>query len=471
MLYGYRESIRNQISTVVSAADTRVEYEEFTGKVTMPESQTNYSDWFLTSFLDHLQDDIFRQFRSSGSEPVLVFHHIDEASREAFIVEWDIKLVHSEVARDRQKDMIWRERQEKDHAVYLEEEAKALADGEYTPQGRSIEEKFGLDKDDPWDCRTEKEKESDKQIKEKMKKMRQKGELSGDSFGGASAQREGRAEERGDLPKKEKGQVHVQTINTTRNADGTVDIDNIVAIKHGGEVDTEAKAAKQAQVDEQLKALKEDRIVFGPEDFAAALRGDGSSDRLGIKGDAEGRKIGGKIQQPVFSPKAEAARKAYADEQAIINQQRVKEMRTEHDEESKAERDKGIFAGSDLIGEEQILVIELPEKMQESLTKLGNKEERLPLKNYPYNSEIDGRYLFPVDSMTKKEGVHIVAVDNLHLEKGRGGIVSAIVPAVMVVTKEDKEQPSWVIYRHTRIVQVSKRKTEVKQDLYVVKVR
>jgi hypothetical protein len=226
------------------------------------------------------------------------------------------------------------------------------------------------------------------------------------------------------------------------NADGGFDISNVRAVKLGGAVDTELKEQREAEHEAKADAAKKGKRVFSPEDFAAVLKGDGSADHLNVKGDQEVRRGAVKVR-PSLSDEAEEARREYAEEQKGKLEERARQLKREQDNEAKAERDKGIFRGADLGGDDDIEVITLPEDLQAALKEAGVTDTTLPIKDYPYNSELGGRYIFPSDGMLTPNAQQVVNGVNIETI----GTISMGEPFVLVVEKKVKEEPAWVIYQ------------------------
>src|SRR4051812_29375587 len=104
MLYGYCETLENRIATIVSAADTIAEYDDWVGVII---SETPY-DLFTEVSASVLTDHLFRSEFKGYKRPVLLVYHNDVGEQRKFVDKWEISMVKGETARDRQKDMIWK---------------------------------------------------------------------------------------------------------------------------------------------------------------------------------------------------------------------------------------------------------------------------------------------------------------------------------------------------------------------------
>src|ERR1700691_4097401 len=457
MLYGYKESVAGRISTIISAADTVDEYDNYTLMVSS-NSLEYYSDWFVTNFMHYLTDVIFKGF---SAKPVLVFHHISKEQRDNFFKFYNIAEVQSEKARDKQKDMIWLENQRVLNEDYQAEEEKALSEGKVAREGMSIEEINGLDKHDPWDRRCEKEKESDKKMREKMKKLKKSGNMSNDSFGGAEEQRTSKKVDDNKSTKKDNGSVGIRSVNVELDPDGTIKIDKVLAHKFKGEDNKETKSKEDKN---SLSKNKEKKFIFSPEDFAIALRGDGSSDRLNINGDDGTKRTRIPKEKPVFSPEVEEMRRKYKEEKDGIKNDRNRVLKEEEINQSLEERDNNIFRGCYLNGDEEILVSELPECIQQSIKSLKITDERVALKNYPYNSELAGRILLPSYG-NKNVGNYIIKYENLEID----GHIQVIGCSVIIAKKTLIDVPGWAVYdRFNKTISKVDDKEEITHKITII---
>jgi hypothetical protein len=194
MLYGYR---KDKTTLVVNAiASSNVEkFEEWFATV---ESNELVADVRQTSFMDHFAEEFSRCL--SG---VYIFEFANEENLEAFVIQQEITILKKEMSFDRHADMV-------------HYDAPDFYDVSET---RTIEEIEGLDQHDPYDRRTDEEKVEDAAHRAKIEELKKSGQLSGD---GSFTPRK---------PKDGDSAAHVTDIRTTRNADGTVSIDNVLAVK------------------------------------------------------------------------------------------------------------------------------------------------------------------------------------------------------------------------------------------------
>lgn len=511
-LYGYKEMIDGRIGTYVVSADTVEEYSEWC-EVVKDQTNGNFEEIYTSNFMDALRDDRYKGYK----HPVLVVYHTTDEQREAFWTEWSIIEVASAVGRDRQADMLHAKKEEIRIATETEED-----------RARTIEERTGLDKHDPWDRRTDEEREQDAEMKKKIKELREKGELSGDSFGGAGEQRASRTRnnnvpgaysrtqaldalksfqdpndttdydamsneelkealqaagvpdikgvfEDNEVPQKAMGDGDIMVTQVRGDTkDGIFEIEDIVAHKIGGDVDEVTKAANDAARKESINKATGGTGKFKPEDFAAALRGDGSADAAAhAKGD--NRKTRQADEAPVFSPEAQAAREEHARREREEMKNRRAQHKREADIKAKGERDRGIFKGADLVDEdeEKQLWDNLPEKLRDMLEEAGLVREEVMVKDYPYNSELGGRALLPFDGLRVENGMRILGGVNIDIE----GTMSMNDAAVAVVSRKETTEEGWAIYaRRRKMIQVSEPneapvdpKSEV--DIWLVRIR
>lgn len=512
-LYGYKETLDNRIATLVVAADSVNEYTEWTQTVTGQTEEKNWEETYTSNFLDALRSDTFKGYK----HPVLAVYHTSEEQRDAFWTEWPIIEVQSLVGRDRHLDMLHAKREEIREATETEED-----------KNKTIEERLGLDVHDPWDRRTEEEVKADKEMKEKMKELVKKGEISGDSFGGADDQRASRDRpnannvpgaygrtqaidalkafgdpsaptdyesmsndqlkdalteagvpdiqgvyDDGEVPQKAKtsGDIFVETINGSQNEDGTFDISDIVAHKRGGEIDEVAKAASEAAHEAKVEEAKAGRKAFSPEDFAAVLRGDGSADSVTTVTGDDRKPRKAAVERPSLSDHAEEARKEYQEKAAAEAKNRREQAKREEDIKARGERDRGIFKGADLFSDDEpVKWDDLPENVREVLEQAELKKDSILVKDYPYNSELGGRALIPFDGLTAG-GVRLVGTINADVE----GTMSMGSPTVAVVSRTDTSSDGWAILgrRRNKIIKDDEG-NETEQpttDVWLVKIR
>jgi len=487
MLYGTKEMLDGRVATLAVAADTVEEFVAFTEAVVGQEDNRNWVETYASNFLDHMQNQTFKGFKHS----VLAIYHSDEAQRDAFWAEWLLEEVQSQPARDRHLDMLHAKKEEIRQSSETEED-----------RTKTLEERLGLDKNDPWDRRTEEEVEADKKMKEQMKEMRKKGDLSGDSFGGADEQRASRPQSRNvpgaygrtqaidalkafdenrdsesspyddmsndelkqaledagvpdiqgvynddEVPQRTvdaKGDIFVEDIKGSQNEDGTFDIDSIMAHKRGGEIDEITKAERIAAHEENVAEKKAGRKVFSPGDFAAVLRGDGSADSVThVEGDDRKRRGEGKAR-PKLSDHAEAAIAEHKENERKEMKRRRTQAEKEADVKARGERDRGIFKGADLHPDDIDAVAwdDLPENLRKVLEEAELKRESIEVKNYPFNAELGGRALLPFDGLSTENGYRYVGGVNLTTE----GTMTMGAPGVVIVSRIDSAEDGYGIY-------------------------
>lgn len=497
MLYATKEMIDNRVGTLVAAADTVEEFTGFLEAIKGQEENRNWNELYASNFMDHMQNAFYKGFKHS----VLAVYHDDEAQRDAFWTEWSLEERQSNTLRDRHLDMLHAKREQ------IREETE-------TPEQKAmtIEERHGLDKNDPWDRRTEEEVEADNKQKQAMKDMQKKGEISGDSFGGADAQRaarpttenvpgaygrtqaidalkafddqtdfEGKTNEElkealegmgvpdiqgvyddGQVPQRtveKKGNLYVEDIKGDRNEDGTFNIDSITAHKVGGEVDEVLKAERQADYEEKASEAKAGKRVFSPEDYAKILRGDGSADAIvNVEGDDRmGRGRG--MSRPTLSDHAEAAIAEHKENERKEMKRRRTQAEKEADVKARGERDRGIFKGADLHPDDmdEVLWDELPENVRKVLEEADLKRDAIEVKNYPFNAELGGRAMLPFDGLSTQSGMRYVGGVNLTTE----GTMTMGAPGVAIVSRTDPKEDGYGIYGRRKMVTV---KSEVEGE-------
>lgn len=194
-LYGYKKPIN---VTVVGAALSKAEFQAWFEAATTADGDKLYVEVQETDMMMHLTDDEFQPFSAS----VFIFQHTDAAQQEAFIAKHEILIGTHARCVDRNSDMV---------------NYDAPDPWLNTDDTRTIAEIHGLDKEDRWDKRTDEEKAADAEMKKMMDELKKKGELSNDDSFSPT--------------KKKDGDVHVTDIRTSVNADGTVEIDNVLAVK------------------------------------------------------------------------------------------------------------------------------------------------------------------------------------------------------------------------------------------------
>lgn len=194
MLYGYRKDKTTLVVTAI-ANNNVAKYEEWFATV---ESNELVSDVRQTSFMDHFSDEFGR-----CQTGVYIFEFADEAKLTEFAEQQEVTILKKEMSFDRHADMV-----NFDAPDYYD-----------ISETRTIEELEGLDQNDPYDRRTDEEKAEDAAHRAKVEELKKSGQLSGD---GSFTPRK---------PKEGDSDAHVTDIRTVRNADGTVSIDNVLAVK------------------------------------------------------------------------------------------------------------------------------------------------------------------------------------------------------------------------------------------------
>lgn len=188
-------------SLIVAAATTLSELEVFCASIKNKFSQA--------SVMEMLSDERFAGFQQPPY--IITFENIEEM--DAFVSLHEITIVKKNALVDRQSSML----------EELETDPYFDSDDE-----RTIEEIHGLDKDDPWDRRSDEEKVQDEYYKKMGEEAKKRGELTGDSFGPAK--------------KKKKTGVFITDVNAHTNDDGTVEIDKVIAVKGHYDKDIEPPA-------------------------------------------------------------------------------------------------------------------------------------------------------------------------------------------------------------------------------------
>lgn len=195
-IYGYAEG---DDILVVTAATSLAEYDDFYARAAADRS--DYASESQPDIMGMLLDPTFSRMK----KPPYVFTHLSPLQRDEFVGKYNITLLGPNAAIDHANDMI-------DRALRQQESALGQRDT------RTIGEALGLTENDPWDKRSEEQKEKEKAAQEQYKKAydeaQKRGTISGDSFA---------------APKDK--QAHVTDIKTTIHKDGTITIDNVRAVK------------------------------------------------------------------------------------------------------------------------------------------------------------------------------------------------------------------------------------------------
>jgi hypothetical protein len=184
---------------VVTAATSLAEYDDFYARAAA--ERADYASESQPDVMGMLLDPIYSRLK----KPPYVFQHLSSLQRDEFVNKHKIILLGPNAAIDHSNDMI-------DRALRQQESAIGERDT------RTIGEALGLTENDPWDKRSEEQKEKEKAAQEKYKKAydeaQKRGTISGDSFSS---------------PQDKK--AHVTDIRTTIHSDGSITIDNVRAVK------------------------------------------------------------------------------------------------------------------------------------------------------------------------------------------------------------------------------------------------
>lgn len=186
---------KSSTKLVVGAAESTAEFEKFCGDVLL----AGKFDADRASVMDMMIDDDFKGMKL----PPLVIDFGNQDDLNKFIEENNITILKPNALVSHQQTMIDDEK----------EDPYAFAERTDDTSGRTIAEIHGLDTNDEWDKRTEEEKEADLAQKEIFEKAKKEGKLSGDSFSGG------------------KSTARVTDVRTTSHSDGSVSIDNVLAVK------------------------------------------------------------------------------------------------------------------------------------------------------------------------------------------------------------------------------------------------
>lgn len=196
MIYAY---VEGNDKLIVTAASSLAEYDEFYARAVA--ERQDYVSESQPDIMTMLTEPSFQRLK----KPPYVFEHLSPTQRDAFAQRYNINVLGPNACIDKANDMI-------EYALGDAESARGEADT------RTIAEVLGIKDNDPWDKRTEEQKEKEKKAQEEYKKAydeaMKKGALSGDSF----------AAPRGKNAK-------VTDIRMTRNADGSISIDSVQAVK------------------------------------------------------------------------------------------------------------------------------------------------------------------------------------------------------------------------------------------------
>ena len=366
------------------------------------------------------------------------FKHSSIEQQNQFVEKHNITIKGTNFCLGRHEDMI-----------DLQTEIDGIDTGGFfspTNKDKTIEEIYNLKENDKWDRRDDKEREYDKQMREQIKKAQARGDISGDSFGGSSEQIDNET-----LNKDFKDEIaRVTEVHVDTDKKGNViGIDSILARKSTGDVKEKVsiEERRHKKLDEMI-AKGIDPTLFSPDDFAVALRGDGSLHATGgpvIKGNNDLLKgtVDGKV-----SKKLRDARKIYRAEEERLKKEKEDKIIEEIQNQDIEDQKNGKFNGCDLLGTEAITMDMLPESIKDiitknSLVKMKKGKLNVPpiilLKNYPYSSILNGKYIIPSNS----DEPSIIHTENVKID-GKINIGSV---KVFVAVKEKEEELGWIVYK------------------------
>lgn len=453
MLYGHKEIVDNRTATLVSSADSMDEFKKFLELASNQSADTrNFNEMYTSRALEHLVEDLYRGFR----KPIHVFYHNDEAQRDAFIAEWLIHIVSDGInARDKQDDMLHNEKVAAENRAIDAENAreqKAKEDGvDYErPKEKTLGEIHNLTENDPWDRRSDPEKEEDAAMRDMAQKARDAGTMTGDSFFDRKSDEKPAQPNPNASASDPNGKLNITETDGIVRADGTLDISKIRVTKSGGPIDENLKQAKEDAFNKAREDKLAGRTKFSPEDFARVLAGDGGSDAAGIQGDADIRSGKAAPDMSGLSAGAQAARDGIKSaEQAA--QERTK---AENDFKAAQERDQGKFKGCALDGEDEVDVEDLSDEVQAALSAIGYTDSEIMVKDYPLNSQLGYKNLIPFDGFGQmpqpgqRDYPQITNIAGLINAKVDGSI-SLGDASVAVINREDEGKPGYVVIQRT----------------------
>ena len=451
MLYGHQEMVDNRVATLVTSADTIEEYDAFLDVVRgQSKDKRNFNEMYTSKALQHMVEELYQGFK----KPIHVFYHDDVAQRDEFAKEWNLKILENGVqSRDKQGDMVFEQKyRQENNAKQARDAAIAAAEAsgkEYTGEReKTLAEMHGLEENDPWDRRSEEDKEADREMKRQIDAAKAAGTMSDDSFTGGKLAPAGPEPDKMTKPgAPSQGKLTITDTDGMINAEGSLNISNIRATKVGGPVDENLKQARQ----DAFQAVKDEKLAgrkqFSPEDFAAVLAGDGSSDANNIRGDKDIRAGTKPIDRPGLSDVAEDARQAIQSAEANAMDQ----TRKENDFKAQQERDQGVFRGCDLFGEDDVDWEDIPSALQTALEDIGAGGAKASVKDYPFNSQLGDKSVIPFDTFgraTLDAGREVTAVAGM-VNIQQHGAINMGATAALVVSREDQNKDGWVIYQRT----------------------
>jgi hypothetical protein len=197
---------QDNTTLIVAAAGNFAELEAVYARAIS--SEKTFSNEFQPSSTDMWLDDRFQNFK----KPPYVFEFDKEDDLKEFAATLSISLVPLFALINKQKQMI-----------------ADMAEDPYlspTADKRTIGEIFNLEQVDPWDKRTDEQKQEDEEHRKKAEELKKQGKLSGDSFAPNT---------------RKKTETTVSDIRITHNDDGTFNIDD--ALAHKGVYEDNGKGA------------------------------------------------------------------------------------------------------------------------------------------------------------------------------------------------------------------------------------
>lgn len=224
MLYGYSREPGHQ--TVITAAIFKSVLADFLERASKrPDLYVSMEE---PDFMTSMTDDQFKMFKDG----VTVFEHDSAEQQQAFVDEFGILMGSFARSIDHHNAML----------VADEPDPYDVSDE------RTLEEIHGLTENDPWDVRTDEEKEQDAAFKEAIKQAKKDGQISDESF---------KPREK----KKNDKSVHVTDVKAHRDADGNLEIDRILAVKDNDASEQEQKQVEQAPTEPNATLT----LTFGPD--------------------------------------------------------------------------------------------------------------------------------------------------------------------------------------------------------------
>lgn len=464
MIYAYRLIIDGKPTTLIVAGTTLQEFEQFFVDF-LSKDHENLESHRISDMMDHFSEP-FDKFK----KPVMVVTHDSEDQQTAFMTELDLEEVQSMKAIDMQAIMIHNAEYEKQVAEEDKDKLQASMLGEVYVS-KSIEELYGLDKEDPWDKRSEEEKSAD--TKAYFRQQQEDDKITDErSFGDADAQRAARHKARLDADPDYKPQERIDILGAEYDEDD-VNLSALFVKKTGGEVDESKKELneKTTEIESEKKEKEPEKKVFSPDDFAAALAGNGSSTMANIENKHDA------VEKPEFSEEAQKARDELAAEKARIKKEHEDQERDKKYEQQLEEHKKGKFTSYVADVSEIVPVDTLPRNIQSKIDSFDKEDESLPktedivVFDYAPNAILGGFYLLPVDSTFGIGGCSILASSNIEIDE----VIDIGGPTVNLAKKDDSIEMSYVLYGRRKRFRVltddGETKEVEKMIFFVVRIR